>query len=187
MLKWLWVSILVVFFDQLTKWMAEAQIEGAKYVNGAMIEPAEIIPVFPHFNLTLAYNYGAAFNMLGDQNGWQRWFFAILALVVSGFIIFWIRKLKDNETWTAVALALVLGGAVGNLIDRVMYGRVIDFIDFYINFKLPLLSLWQDGFWHFATFNVADIAITLGATVLVIMSLFHKEDEETERPKRGVL
>ncbi len=186
MLKWLWVSILVVFFDQLTKWMAEAQIEGAKYVDGVMVESAEIIPVIPHLNLTLAYNYGAAFNLLGDQSGWQRWFFAILAIVVSVFILYWLKKLKDNDLWTAIGLTLVLGGAIGNLVDRIMYGRVIDFIDFYINFKLPLLHQWQDGYWHFATFNVADIAITLGATLLVLISLFQK-DEEPEKEKSRVL
>jgi len=174
MLKWLWVSILVVFFDQLTKWMAEAQLE-----------LGEIIPVIPHLNWSLAYNTGAAFGMLGDQGGWQRWFFAILAIVIGIFIFFWLRKLKEGETWTAIALALVLGGAIGNLIDRVMYGRVIDFIDFYIDWNVFFLSQWEDGFGHFATFNVADIAITMGATLLVIMSLFHKE--EPVKNKAGVL
>jgi len=167
MLKWLWVTILVVFFDQLTKWMAEANLE-----------LGEIIPtIIPNFNWSLAYNTGAAFGMLSDAGGWQRWFFAILAIVISILIVIWMRKLKDDETWTAIALALVLGGALGNLIDRVLHGKVIDFIDFYVSWDLFFLSKWSDGFWHFATFNVADIAITLGATVLVIMSLFYKEDE----------
>lgn len=151
----------------------------------AQLEMGEIIPVMPHLNWSLAYNYGAAFNMLGDQGGWQRWFFAILAIVVSIMIVIWIRKLKEHESWTAIALALVLGGAVGNLIDRVMYGRVIDFIDFYVDWNLFFLSKWNDGFWHFATFNVADMAITVGATVLVIMSLFHKE--EPNENNAGVL
>jgi signal peptidase II len=170
---WLWITLLVIVLDQLSKLIADHYLQFHR--------PVEIMPMF---NFTLMYNKGAAFSFLANQGGWQRWFFAILALVVSGFIIFWIRKLKNEQTWTAIALALVLGGAVGNLIDRVMYGRVIDFIDLYVNFKLPMLNLWQDGFWHFATFNVADIAITLGATLLVFISLFQKDDEaEKVKPK----
>lgn len=173
MLKWLWVTILVVFFDQLTKWMAEANLE-----------LGEIIPtIIPNFNWSLAYNTGAAFGMLSDAGGWQRWFFAILAIVISILIVIWIRKLKDDETWTAVALALVLGGALGNLIDRVLHGKVIDFIDFYLDWDVFFLSKWADGFSHFATFNVADMAITLGAAVLVIMSLFHKEEDEPQKTR----
>ncbi|MCL4112512.1 UNVERIFIED_CONTAM: hypothetical protein GTU68_039422 [Idotea baltica] len=117
-----------------------------------------------HLNFTLAYNYGAAFSFLGDQGGWQRWFFTILAAVVSVVILVWLSKLKQNEKWTAISLSLVLGGAIGNLIDRLLYGRVIDFIDVF------------DGFYHFATFNVADIAINIGAVILVIGSFLIKEE-----------
>lgn len=161
MLRWLWISILIVFFDQLTKWIAEAwlEIEGTTYA------------VMNHLNMKLAYNYGAAFSFLSDQGGWQRWFFSILAIVVCIFILIWMRKLKEDETWTAIGLALVLGGAIGNLADRVMYGRVIDFIDFY----------WSEAGYHFATFNIADIAISMGAAILVIISLFAKDEEETTR------
>ena len=155
MLSWLWIAAVVVAIDQLTKWMAEANLEfGVPY------------QVFPHLNFTLAYNYGAAFSFLGDQGGWQRWFFALLAIVFVVFSINWLRKLTKGRYWTALGLVLVLGGAVGNLIDRLLYGKVIDFIDIY--FDIPFV---MDNY-RFATFNVADIAITLGAAILVLMSLF---------------
>jgi len=118
-----------------------------------------------HLNMTLAYNYGASFSFLADQGGWQRWFFSILAIIVCIFIMLWMRKLKESETWTAIGLAMVLGGALGNLIDRALYGKVIDFIDMY----------WTEMGYHFATFNVADIAISTGAALLVFISLFAKE------------
>lgn len=137
--------------------MAEASLEeGIPYT------------VIAHLNMSLAYNYGAAFSFLGDQGGWQRWFFSIIALVVCVFIILWIRKLQENETWTAIGLALVLGGAIGNLVDRLLNGKVIDFIDVY----------WTEAGYHFATFNVADIAISTGAALLVVISLFDKQKNQ---------
>lgn len=166
-LKWLWVSFVVIFIDQITKWTAEGSLE----LGGG------VYPVLPHLNFALAYNYGAAFSFLGDQGGWQRWFFSILAAVVSLVILIWLKKLKETERWTAIGLSLVLGGAVGNLIDRVMYGRVIDFIDVYADWDVFFLTKWTDGFFHFATFNVADIAINIGAVILVIGSLFYQEED----------
>lgn len=160
MLGWLWVTALVIVLDQLTKWMAEAYLDFAQPVA-----------IFPHLNMTLAYNYGAAFSFLGDQGGWQRWFFAILAVAVCVVIVNWLRKLSKTRVAMAAALALVLGGAIGNLIDRLMYGKVIDFIDVY--FDIPFV---MDNY-HFATFNVADIAITCGAMVLVFLSLFTNDLE----------
>ena len=156
MLRWLWVTILVIFSDQLTKWVAEASLEdvGIPYA------------VIPHLNMTLSYNTGAAFSFLANQGGWQRWFFAILAVLVCIFIIRWLAKLKDNEVWTAIGLSMVLGGAIGNLVDRVLYGKVIDFIDVY----------WTEAGYHFAIFNVADIAISIGAALLVVISLFAKDE-----------
>lgn len=155
MLRWTWISIVIVFFDQMTKWIAEASLE-------------ERVPhaVFDHLNMMLSYNTGAAFSFLADQAGWQRWFFSILAFAVCVFIIAWMRKLKESETWTAIGLALVLGGAFGNFVDRVLYGKVIDFIDVY----------WAPAGYHFATFNVADIAISMGAALLVFISLFAKSE-----------
>ncbi len=161
MLAWIWIAAVVVALDQLTKWMAEANLEFGVPVA-----------VFPHLNMTLAYNYGAAFSFLGDQGGWQRWFFAILAAVVCAFIVNWLRKLPKGRNWTALGLVLVLGGAVGNLIDRLLYGKVIDFIDVYFDIPFVMEN------YRFATFNVADIAITLGAVILVFMSLFASDRME---------
>lgn len=182
MLRWLWVTIFIIFSDQLTKWMAEASLEmktypliekGVHVVKDGVAQYIDVgIPhaVISHLNMTLSYNKGAAFSFLADQGGWQRWFFSILAIVICLLILQWMRKLKENETWTAVGLALVLGGAVGNLVDRILYGKVIDFIDVY----------WTEAGYHFAIFNVADIAISLGAALLVIISLFIK-DEDAEK------
>ena len=100
-LKWLWVSFVVIFIDQITKWSAEGSLE----LGG------EVYPIMPHLNFALAYNYGAAFSFLGDQGGWQRWFFSILAAVVSLTILIWLKKLKESERWTAIGLSLVLGGS----------------------------------------------------------------------------
>lgn len=155
MLVWLWLSGAVIAVDQLAKWMAEASL--------TLGQPWA---VFPHLNMALAYNYGAAFSFLGDQNGWQRWFFAALAVLVSVFIINWLRKLRTDRHWTAIGLTLVLGGAIGNLIDRLLYGKVIDFVDIYFDIPMVMAN------YHFATFNVADIAITCGAGLLVFLSLF---------------
>lgn len=163
MLAWLWLAAVVVAADQLTKWMAEAYLE--------LHQP---VPVIPHLNWTLAYNEGAAFSFLAGLGGVQRWIFAALAIAVSLFIIHWLRRLRKTQTWGAVGLALVLGGAVGNLIDRLLYGKVIDFIDFYLHIHVPFLL--PNG--HFATFNVADIAITVGAALLVFLSLFKPEQME---------
>lgn len=163
MLAWLWLSAVVIALDQLTKWMAEAYLE--------LHQPVAVIP---HLNWMLAYNEGAAFSFLAGLGGVQRWIFATLAIVVSIFIVNWLRKLRKTQTWAAVGLALVLGGAIGNLIDRLLYGKVIDFIDFYLNFNVPFLL--NNG--HFATFNVADIAITVGAILLVVLSLFAADQLE---------
>ena len=165
MLKWVWVSIVIVILDQLSKWMAVANLEQGF--------PEAILP---HLNFTLAYNYGAAFSFLGDQDGWQGWFFVALSFIVSGYIVYWLRKLDNTEHWTAIALALVLGGAFGNGIDRLISGRVTDFIDLYVNFDLFFLN---NG--HFAIFNIADIAITIGAILLVVMSLVSPDETEPSK------
>ncbi len=161
MLAWLWLSAVVIAVDQLTKWMAEANLE-----------PGQPFTVFPHLDMTLTYNLGAAFSFLGSQDGWQRWFFAALAVVASIFFINWLRKLRKQQVWAAVGLALVIGGAIGNLIDRVLYGKVIDFISVYFDIPLVMEN------YHFAVFNVADMAITGGAILLVFLSLFAAEQME---------
>ncbi len=149
-LKWLWLAVLVIVVDLGTKAMASA-----------MLTYANPVPVIPSFNLTLLHNTGAAFSFLADAAGWQRWFFVALALVVSIVLTGWLRKLKANETWTAIAIVLILGGAIGNVYDRVVHGYVVDFLHFY----------WQN--WHFPAFNLADTAITIGAAMM-ILDVFRK-------------
>jgi signal peptidase II len=147
MLKWLWLSFLALVLDQWSK----------QIVDGAM-QLYQSIPVIPFFNLTYVRNTGAAFSFLSQAGGWQRWFFAGLALTVSVVITVWLARLKKDETLLAVALALILGGAVGNLVDRLLYGYVIDFLDVY----------YRD--WHWPAFNIADSAITLGVILMLVES-----------------
>jgi len=118
----------------------------------------ESIALIPGFNLTYVRNTGAAFSFLSEAGGWQRWFFAVLAFTISIVLTVWLYRLKKHETLLAVALALVLGGAVGNLIDRLAYGYVIDFLDVY----------YQS--WHWPAFNVADMAISLGVFLMLLES-----------------
>lgn len=146
MLRWLWLSFLVVVFDQVTKQLIE--------LNFALYESMELLPFL---NLTLVYNEGAAFSFLSDQGGWQRWLFVALALVVTLVLVNWVRRLGRGECWIAAALSLIIGGAVGNLIDRILFGHVIDFVDFA-------------GYWP--AFNVADSAIVLGVALMLVDVLF---------------
>lgn len=154
-LKTIWLAILVIVLDQITKYLAVSNLNFG-----------EPLPVIPHLNWTLAYNYGAAFSFLADMGGWQRWFFAGLAFIVSTILIIWLSKLPNKHTVETWGINLVLGGAIGNVIDRVLEGRVTDFIDFYI------------GTWHYATFNIADIAIFIGAGLLILTELILKPREE---------
>ena len=149
MLKWLWLSGLVIGLDQSSKWLAER-----------LLVPGQAVPVLPCFNLTLLYNTGAAFSFLAQAGGWQRWFFLLLSLAISIVLVIWIGRLQRGQTLLALALSLILGGAVGNLIDRVVHGHVIDFIDLYYDR------------WHWPAFNVADSAITVGAILLVLDNLY---------------
>jgi signal peptidase II len=149
MLKWLWVTAVIIILDQLTKYLASDLL--------AFHEPVEILPLI---NLTLAHNTGAAFSFLSDASGWQRWFFIGLALVVSAVILLWMRGLPQYASRTAISLALILGGALGNVWDRIQLGYVIDFIDVYY------------GHWHWPAFNVADSSITIGTILLIIDALW---------------
>jgi signal peptidase II len=157
-LRWLWLSGLVVVLDQLAKWLAEHYLI-----------PAQPLPVLPFFNLTLLYNTGAAFSFLADAGGWQRWFFLILALLISIALVVWLSRLNRGDTRLAIALTLVLGGAVGNLIDRMVHGHVVDFIQLY----------YERWFWP--AFNIADSAITIGAALLIIDSLFGTQRRSVSR------
>jgi signal peptidase II len=114
--------------------------------------------LLPGFNLTYVHNTGAAFSFLSQAGGWQRWLFAGLAVVMSSIITVWLLRLQKHETFMAAALSLILGGAIGNLIDRVAYGYVIDFLDVY----------YQD--WHWPAFNIADSAICIGVGLMLLES-----------------
>ncbi len=152
--QWLWLSILVIALDQGTKFLAETLL--------TMHQP---VPVLPFFNLTLTYNTGAAFSFLAGAGGWQRWFFLCLGIAVSVGLMIWMHCLKPSEKWLAVALAFILAGAVGNLIDRIWLGKVIDFIELYYDR------------WSFPVFNIADIAINIGAGLLIIDSFRNRNAE----------
>ena len=147
MLKWLWISALTLLLDQASK----LAIDGSMRLY-------ESIPLLPFFNLTYAHNTGAAFSFLSSAGGWQRWLFTGLALVMSTVIAVWLARLQKHETLMAIALSLVLGGAIGNLIDRIAYGYVIDFLDVY--YKT----------WHWPAFNIADSAICVGVGLMVLES-----------------
>jgi len=149
--KTLWLAIIVIVIDQITKlWAVDTLVFG------------EPVAVMSNLNWTLAYNYGAAFSFLADMGGWQRWFFTGLATVVTVILVWWLKSLPNKLNVETIGINLVLGGAIGNVIDRVLEGRVTDFIDFYI------------GTWHYATFNVADMAITAGAGLLILSELVLK-------------
>jgi len=148
MARWLWLSLLVVVLDQATKWVAVG-----------LLEPFRPVPLVPLLNFTLMYNEGAAFSFLSSAGGWQRWFFSAFALVMTVVLVIWLLRLRPHERLTAMALSLVAGGAVGNLIDRVLTGRVVDFLDVYV------------GDWHWPAFNIADSAITVGVILLLVTSI----------------
>jgi signal peptidase II len=147
MLKWLWLSLLAVILDQASKLVVDNSMQ-----------LYESIPLMPYFNLTYVHNTGAAFSFLSEAGGWQRWFFAALALIISVVLSVWLARLQKHETLLACALSLVLGGAIGNLIDRLAYGYVIDFLDIYYNN------------WHWPAFNIADSAITAGVGLMLAES-----------------
>ncbi len=158
-LKWLLLSAVVVVLDLWTKALASEYL--------LMYQP---LPVFPGFNLTLMHNEGAAFSFLSTAGGWQRWFLSIIAAVVSVVIVVWLVRLKARQHWLALALALVLGGALGNLWDRLTLGYVVDFIQVY----------YRE--WYWPAFNIADSAIFVGAVILVLDSLFGRHDETEKKP-----
>jgi signal peptidase II len=148
-LKWLWLAVIAIILDFVSKQLAETYLIFA--------QPVYVLPVF---DLTLLYNRGAAFSFLANESGWQRWFFTFIAIGVSAVLTVWLMKLKPNEKLLSIALALVIGGAIGNLYDRLAYGHVIDFIHLH----------WDNN--YFPAFNIADSAISLGAAMLLFESLF---------------
>lgn len=144
-LIWLWLALAVFVLDIATKQLSEMMLTYGR--------PVYLLPVL---DFTLLYNRGAAFSFLADESGWQRWFFTAVSLGVSAMLIVWLKRLPRAQVWMPVALALILGGALGNLFDRLVYGHVIDFISVH----------W--GRSYFPAFNIADSAITVGAVMMAL-------------------
>ncbi|WP_158885524.1 signal peptidase II [Rhodanobacter sp. L36] len=159
-LIWLWLSAVVVALDQLSKWWATHALQ-------PMGVPHPVIPGF--LNWTLAFNSGAAFSFLAGGSGWQRWFFVLLALVVSAVLLTWLARTPRRDWRTGMPLGLIIGGALGNLVDRLHASQVTDFIHVY----------FRD--WNYPIFNLADCGITVGAVALVVFGLFAGKPEKRVR------
>lgn len=155
---WYVLAIFIIGFDQWTKYLAETYL--------TYNSPVEILPVL---DWTLRYNAGAAFSFLHDAGGWQRWFFSIIAISVSLALTIWIWRNRDSHRLLSGGLALVLGGAIGNLYDRIVYGHVVDFISVH----------WQHS--YFPAFNIADSAITIGAGLLILDSILQSRREKSNQ------
>lgn len=144
-LHWFGVAVAIVALDQLTKYLAVL-----------WLDYGDPVAILPGLNFTLVYNTGAAFSILSEASGWQRWLFAGVALTVIVVITLWLRQLGEQQQWLPLALTLILGGAIGNFWDRVALGYVVDFIQIY----------YEN--WSWPTFNVADSAISVGAVMLLL-------------------
>lgn len=154
-LRWLWLSAFMFIIDQVTKyWTVQA------------LDLYESYPVLSFFNFTYARNYGAAFSFLGDAGGWQKYLFTAIALTVSAYLIYSLKRNNQSQRWTNIAFALILSGALGNVTDRLLFGYVIDFLDFDL------------GFYRWPTFNIADSAIFVGAAILILESFFLSESND---------
>ena len=146
---WLWLSVLVILTDQLTKWWASSALASG-----------HVIKLLPLLNLRLAYNRGAAFSVLSGAGDWKLYFLTAVSIIAIVIMLFWMRALSRRDFLLAIGFSLVIGGAFGNLVDRVFLGYVIDFIDFHV------------GSWHFATFNIADAGVSIGALLLIVHFIF---------------
>jgi len=159
-LAFLWLSLVLIIADQISKqWVM------------ASFSLYESIEIMPYLNFTYVHNYGAAFSFLADHSGWQRWFFTAIAIAVSAVLIIWLRR-NPRDLWRQnLAFSLILAGAIGNVIDRLWHGYVIDFVDVYVNN------------WHWPAFNIADMAITFGAILMLLEAFFERSDspEGSER------
>lgn len=154
-LRWLWLTLIFLVADQVTKQLIVSNMDLYQSID-----------ILPFFNLTYVHNLGAAFSFLADQGGWQRWFFTAIAAIASIVFIVWLAKTPKQQTLLSVAFALMLSGAMGNLIDRVLFGYVIDFLDFY-------------GFgYHFPAFNIADSMIFIGAALMIFDSFKNGESSK---------
>lgn len=159
-IRWLWLALLAFALDIGSKMLV---MDNMEYGWSHRIE------ITPFFNLLYVHNYGAAFSFLSDAGGWQRWFFSVMALGVSGLLVYWMRQLPATNKILNCAYALVIGGALGNLYDRLVYGYVVDFLDFYV----------QD--YHWPAFNFADSFICIGAGLIILDSF--RPDNKTEIKK----
>jgi signal peptidase II len=156
-LRWLWLSLLVIVLDRVSKLLVLNHFD-----------VMEVLRIAPFFNLTLTFNRGAAFSFLSAGSGWQVWIFGAIAMVISVALIFWLREISYRQTWLASAIGLVIGGALGNLSDRIHYGYVIDFLQFH----------W--GNLYYPVFNIADSCICVGAFMLVLDSLLNARRKRQE-------
>jgi len=160
-LVWLWLAIIGLVADQATKLYVLANFKLYESVN-----------VLPFFDFTYAQNKGAAFSFLSDAGGWQRWFFTIIAVSISGLLIYWLRGLHKSQKSLGIAYSLVLSGAIGNLIDRLSYGFVVDFLHLhYKTFDWPI-------------FNIADVAICIGAFLIILDAFINKDDKELNKESK---
>lgn len=148
LLPWLGIAVVVAIADQLTKWWLASSLA-----------PGEVVAITPFFNLVHVFNRGAAFSFLADAGGWQRFFFIAITVAAMGLILYLLRRHADEPVF-CLGLSLILGGAAGNLYDRIAHGHVVDFLDFHA------------AGWHWPAFNVADSGITVGAVLLVLDALF---------------
>ncbi|WED22404.1 signal peptidase II [Vibrio sp. JC009] len=153
--RWLWLAALIFVLDIGIKFAVMGNM-GYGWANR--------IEILPFFNLLYVHNYGAAFSFLSDQAGWQRWFFTAIAFVVCAMLTVWMRKLPATDKWNNIAYSLIIGGAVGNVFDRLVHGFVVDYLDFF----------W--GSYHWPAFNLADMAICLGAAMIILDS-FRKDQD----------
>ena len=157
-LRWLWLVLVVIVVDYASKqWV----------MNNMMLHENQ--PLMPYLNLFYAHNYGAAFSFLADKGGWQRWFFAGIALAIVISLVVMMYRNHASQKMANIAYALIIGGAIGNLFDRSYHGFVVDFIDFYV------------GNWHFATFNIADCGICIGAALVVLEGFFSPNGKQAKQ------
>ncbi|AIY65012.1 lipoprotein signal peptidase [Pseudoalteromonas piratica] len=154
-LIWLVLSIVLLALDQITKWVVSTEM--------SLYQTIDILPVF---NFTYVHNYGAAFSFLSEAGGWQKYFFSTIAVTISVLLIYWLKKLPATNKLLCSAYALVLAGAIGNLIDRLVHGYVIDFLHVY----------YQQ--YDFPVFNIADVAISIGAALLLLDAFFEQKESD---------
>lgn len=161
-LAWLWLTVIFVIIDQVSKqWVV------------SVFDYRESIAIMPYFNFTYVHNPGAAFSFLADQPGWQRWFFTTVSSVASIIFLVWMSKTPKANKLLGIGFALMLSGAVGNLIDRALFGYVIDFIDVYI------------FGYNYPVFNIADSAIFIGAGLMILESFTSDKTKALNEAKKS--